>query len=153
MGEKVSSVASPSSYMLYMEHPKLHEESTRLQKEILPLLDGRNDVVGVAFAVNGRFEGSHVYLNPSLMKQLWPKLSRGCVIEALSRKNGKQGRRMSYKKVHDLIEKVKSHPVLETRKLSDRVQVVTRGSKEDFTFSTLDTSLKDASVHECVLVE
>ncbi len=49
---------------------------------------GRDDVVGMAFAINGRINSADVYASPGLFRKMWPKLLRTCALEAIIKRSG-----------------------------------------------------------------
>lgn len=75
---------SSSSLQLTLENKDLEKQVQEYQAALEKVLDGKNDVVGFAFAINGEINNADVYNDPDLFKTLWPKLLKSAIVEALS---------------------------------------------------------------------
>ena len=53
-------------------------------RELSGSIDGKNDVIGYAFAINGKVNSADVYASHALFKKLWPKLLKATAIEAVA---------------------------------------------------------------------
>ena len=53
-------------------------------KKLSGIIDGKSDVIGYAFAVNGKISSSDVYGSNALFRQLWPKLLKASAVEAIA---------------------------------------------------------------------
>ncbi len=81
----VTAAASPTSLELTLENKKLKE----LREEYIKALEGKatgDDIVGFAFAVNGRINSADVYPSSSLFRKMWRKLLTASVTEAVAAK-------------------------------------------------------------------
>lgn len=76
--------ASPSSMQLTMEAPAVKARIEPYLEKLSKLPDAATDVIGCAFAVNGRLTSADLYASPSLFRALWPKLLRAGAVEALA---------------------------------------------------------------------
>ena len=56
---------------------------------IAKILEGKKDIVGMAFAINGEINSAEIYADTGLFAKLWPKLLRSCSLEALGMSRGK----------------------------------------------------------------
>jgi hypothetical protein len=83
-GASVASTESPSSFQLMMESDKLRETTEQYIKELQPSIDGKDDVIGYAFAVNGKLSSADVFGSHALFAKLWPKLIKSAAVEALA---------------------------------------------------------------------
>jgi hypothetical protein len=85
-GETVDtrSAVSSSSLQLTLENKKLD----KMKKEYLDgferSLNGKTDVIGFAYAINGELNSAEVYNNKNLFRALWPKLLDSAVTEAVA---------------------------------------------------------------------
>jgi hypothetical protein len=82
-GTPVNAPESPSSLQLALENKKVKEKLEAYAKALAQAIDGQ-DVIGVAFAVNGQLTGAEVYASSALCKRLWPKLLNAAATEALA---------------------------------------------------------------------
>jgi hypothetical protein len=80
----VRSAESPSSFQLTLEAPAVKKATEAYLKALAGIAHGKGDVIGYAFALNGKVNSADVYANTALFGKLWPKLLEACAIEALA---------------------------------------------------------------------
>lgn len=80
----VKAAASPSSYQLTLEAPKVKEMAEAFKKELSGLADKFPDALGYVMAVNGKVTGADVYATHDLFRKLWPKLLESAAVEAMA---------------------------------------------------------------------
>jgi hypothetical protein len=83
-GGAVANPTSPSSFQLTLESSKLRETTEQYLKDMQPAIDGKDDVIGYAFAVNGKISSADVFGSHALFVKLWPKLIKSASVEALA---------------------------------------------------------------------
>jgi hypothetical protein len=83
-GADVRAKASPSSLQLTLENKKVNEALDQYTQKLTPILEGHKDVIGYAFAINGKVNSAEVYGSAALFQELWPKLLRANATEALA---------------------------------------------------------------------
>ncbi|MGH9929289.1 MAG: ARPP-1 family domain-containing protein, partial [Pyrinomonadaceae bacterium] len=76
VGGAVNSSVSVSSLQLSLENKQVREATEAYIKAFLKIVDGQSDVIGYAFAINGKMNSADVYASNALFKKLWPKLLR-----------------------------------------------------------------------------
>ena len=85
-GYAVAAEASPSSLQLALESDKLEEQV----ETYVTALEGKglagDDIVGFAFAIDGRLNSAEVYPSNGLFRKMWPKLLRASITEAIGTK-------------------------------------------------------------------
>jgi hypothetical protein len=74
------------SFVLTAEEPAVQKRTSEYTEALEKIVEGQEDVVGVAFAVNGEPSTIEIYSGPGLFRKLWPKLLKGAALEALSKK-------------------------------------------------------------------
>lgn len=74
------------SYVLAAEDPKVKEKTEEYVKVLAGAVDGKEDLVGMAFAVNGEANTVEIYATTGLFLKLWPKLLRSAAVEAFAKK-------------------------------------------------------------------
>jgi hypothetical protein len=75
---------SPTSLQLTLENKQINEATDAYLHELSKIVDGKPDVVGYAFAINGKVNSADMYASNDLFLHMWPKLLRASAIEALS---------------------------------------------------------------------
>jgi len=76
--------ASPSSLQLALENDKVQASTKKYVQDLEKVVNGQTDVVGYAFAINGKINSVDVYANNALFKKMWPKLINSSATEALT---------------------------------------------------------------------
>ena len=84
VNKNVMAKASPSSYQLTLEDKALLEKLSSYEKELAGIIKDKSDVIGIAFAVNGKVEGAEVFACHSLFVKQWPKILKSCAVDALA---------------------------------------------------------------------
>ena len=84
LGSSVCAEASPSSLELTMEHTKVKSATNEHLRNLSKVTDNRADVIGYAFAINGKINSADVYASNDLFKKLWPKLLKSSAAEAVA---------------------------------------------------------------------
>jgi hypothetical protein len=84
VGANVKADKSESSLQLTLEHKKLVAAVAAYEKALKDCIDGKEDVIGLAIAVNGTMNSADVYASHELFVKLWPKLLQASAIEAVT---------------------------------------------------------------------
>lgn len=81
---QVNAEASPTSFQLTLEAPALRAKVTEYEAALRAAGEGRSDIVGVVFVVNGQITGAEVYGSNALFRKAWPKLLNSASVEAVA---------------------------------------------------------------------
>jgi len=76
-------LASPTSLLLTQTSPPVEKAVSAYTKVLAGAVQGKTDVVGYVFAVNGAWKSADLYASPELFASMWPKLLKSSVVEAL----------------------------------------------------------------------
>jgi hypothetical protein len=146
-GASVKAGVSPSSFELTLESDAVQGHIEDYLKALEPAISGHADVIGYAFAINGKINSADVYANHDLFAKLWPKLLRSSAVEALAELNkGQKFQPATADAVNACIEDAKSGKESE-KDVTPRVQVVTKETEKNVVFQTRDRTA-GALVHE-----
>jgi hypothetical protein len=88
-GANVQAAASPTSFQLSLESPELLKKVAEYEAALKAAGEGRDDIVGVVFAVNGNVTGAEVYGANAIFRKAWPKLLNSAAVEAVAERTGK----------------------------------------------------------------
>ena len=80
----ISSMVSRSSLQLTLENDRLKDTLKDYIQKLSPIIEGKNDVIGFVFAINGVINSADVYASTRLFRKLWPKLLESSATEAIS---------------------------------------------------------------------
>lgn len=89
VGGTVASSSSRSSLQLSLENGRVAATADDYVKALGNLINGKNDVIGYAIAVNGELNSADVYVSNALFKKLWPKMLKAAAVEAVAEQNGR----------------------------------------------------------------
>ena len=80
--------ASASSLQLSLEDKKVVANIDEYIRKLGSIVDGKSDVIGYAFAVNGQINSADIYVSNGLFKKLWPKMLKASATEAVAAQRG-----------------------------------------------------------------
>jgi hypothetical protein len=80
----VTANSSASSLQLSLENKKLVKAREEFAKKFSDLTKVKTDVIGYAFAINGKINSADIYVSNHLFGKLWPKMLKAAVTEAIS---------------------------------------------------------------------
>lgn len=84
IGGNVKSKDSVSSLQLTLENENLVNKISEYKKELISLLQGKDNTIGYAFAINSKLNTMNIYANQTLLKKLWPQIIDAAATEAVS---------------------------------------------------------------------
>lgn len=146
VGGNVQAGPSKTSLQLSLEDRKVVANIDEYVKALLSAPNGKSDVIGYAFAINGKINSADVYVSNALFKKVWAKNLKATATEAVSEARGVR-----------LADPVKADAVKGFMDDSERARpkeratgssnrIVTREDKESFLVDAVDEKSK-AIVH------
>jgi hypothetical protein len=138
LGGPVRAAASRSSLQLTLENQKLQEAVKKYVTKLQPIIEGQNDVIGYAVAVNGVLDSADVYASHALFLKMWPTLLKGSAVEAVTEfKKGAPAVLVTKQMVLDFLADADqgkpSH-----RAVTKRVQIIQQETKKNIVFTCAD---------------
>lgn len=88
LSESVASKQSPSSLQLALENEKLKKAQESYIAALEPAGENGSNIIGYAFAINGKIDSADVYPSNMLFRKMWRKLLTANVTEAIATKDG-----------------------------------------------------------------
>lgn len=147
VAETVNVSASPTSLALSVETAKVKETTAAYINALRGLLRNKPDVIGYAFAINGRVNSADVYASHALFAKLWPKLLKATATEALAELDQEPAAEpVSTETIQEFLAD-SEQPKAKSKEVTQRVKVVTREDDQNIFFETQDRREKDAWVH------
>lgn len=142
------SAASESSLQLSLENKDLDAVRRQYLDKLNPLLNGKTDVIGFAYAINGEINTAEVYNNKNLFRALWPKLLDAAVTEAITEYSADhQFRPVQPEEVKALFETALSGSVTE-RLVWKTTRVKTYTTPTTILFETQDLEADEVWIHK-----
>ena len=146
-------VASPelaTSLQLAMENEKLRELRSAYVKGLQEAGEREDDIIGYAFAINGKLNSADLYASNGLFRKMWPKLLNAAATEAIGESNDKVEAPPSADAVAAFLDEARRGKAKE-QALSDGVRLKTRESSDAVYFATETAS--GGRVHENYLAK
>jgi hypothetical protein len=146
VGKSVRAAQSSTSLQLTLEDKGLLKMVDGYVKELAPCLDGKDDVIGYAFAINGAVNSADVYASHHLFRKLWPRLLKASAVEAVAElQKGKKFEPVSAERVRAFLADAETGKKSE-REVSRRIRQVQQETEKNILFETRDKDRKDAPV-------
>jgi len=149
----VASSLSSSSLQLSLENENLKQVVDDYVKKLSPIIEGKNDVIGYVFAINGQINSADVYSSSALFKKLWPKLIESSATEAVGEfEKGKTYGQPQADAVKAFLVDSESGKADE-KELTSRVTSVKRETEKNLFFETRDRNRSKTWVHRNYLAK
>lgn len=143
VGSSVADGDSASSLQLSLENKKVVANIDDYVRVLASAPHGKSDVIGYAFAINGKINSADIYVSNALFKKVWSKNLKATATEAVAESRGvrlaEPVKAESIKGFLEDSEKAKSKPTaapksgarLVTREDKENVMVEARDAKTD----------------------
>lgn len=145
--------ASPTSFVMTMDAPVVQRSIDGYIQELAGIVNHQNDVVGYAFAINGKVNSADIYASHDLFGKLWMKLLRASAFEAVTDfEAGKKFDGVEAKAVKTaLVDADSGKP--SARNLTERTELVTKETDRNVVFETRDRNERGSWVHKNYLTK
>ncbi len=142
------SPASESSLQLTLENKDLDTVKGKYVDQLRPLLDGKTDVIGFVYVINGEINTVEIYNNKNLFRALWPKLLDAAVTEAITEyTTARPSRQVQAGEVKAFFETALTGAVTERRPWKT-THVKTYTTPTTVMFETRDVEADDVWLHK-----
>jgi hypothetical protein len=147
VGAPVAAPVSKSSFQLTLENRQVQETAAAFVKALSHVAGGQRDVIGYAFAINGKINSADVYAANALFLKLWPSLLKASAVEAIAElRQGQKSDAVSPAEVRAFLDDAEAGAATE-RDVTKRVQMITRESKVNILLETRDRSATGTWLH------
>ena len=145
---EVREEASASSLELTMEHDNVKDATEKYMTALQTLPESKDDVIGYAFALNGKLNSADVYASRALFKKLWKKLLKANAVEAVARKGtDATAGPLSADMVKTWLVESEKEGDTTAQEVSPRIRMLRRESKANLLSETRDASMADEWLH------
>ncbi len=142
---------SATSLQLTLENKDLGDVKKQYLDKLARILDGKTDVIGFVYVINGEINSAEIYNNKSLFRALWPKLLDSAVTEAISEfKDGKPASTVQATDIKSFFTTALSGNTTE-RTVWKTTQVKTYTTPTTVLFETLDIDAGRVWVHKSLI--
>jgi hypothetical protein len=141
---------SRSSLQLTLEHEAVDSLSGQYIDAFSSEINRHDDIVGFAFAVNGKINSADIYRSRILFRRLWPKLIRSAAIEAVSELNADSS--ASELTVFDIKTWLAQadNAEMSSETVNESTRIFTRQNEFDVSFETFDAK-NGSMIHKNIL--
>ena len=147
VGAPVQAATSDSSFQLTLENRQVRETAAAYIKALSRVADGQGDVIGYAFAINGKINSADVYASGALFRKLWPSLLKASAVEAIAEsQRGQKFDAVSQSDVGAFLDDAEAGASTE-KDVTKRVRMITRESKVNILFETRDRTSAGPWLH------
>ena len=143
LGAPINGRSSSSSLQLSLENGKVAATADEYVRKLSGLIEGRSDVIGYAFAVNGKINSADVYVSNALFKKLWPRMLKAAAVEAVAEKDERSSATPAAKpeEIKAFMSDADRGPANE-RAASGSARIVTRDKKDSAVYEARDEKSK-----------
>jgi hypothetical protein len=143
----VTNSASPSSLQLTLENKLVKDTANDYVKNLSSIINGKRDVIGFVFAINGQINSADVYSSNALFVKLWPKMLESSAIEAIAElKADEKFQSVETNAVNGFLRE--SHTgKAETKKVTARTSLLKSETDKNLFFESRDSSRNGKWVH------
>jgi hypothetical protein len=149
----VRAAASPTSMAMTMQAPVVQKSIDGYLADLKKVVEGKPDVIGYAFAINGKANSADVYASHDLFLKLWPKLLRSSAIEAVAEYDAsKKFSPATVASIQSALADAESGKA-SARQLTDRTSVHVKETARNVVFETRDRAQSAAWIHRSYLTK
>ncbi len=149
----VRAAASPTSYAMTMEAPAVQRSIDGFLQDLAGIINGKNDVIGYAFAIDGKLNSADVYASHDLFAKLWMKLLRASSVEAVTGYQAdKKFQPLAVSTLKNALADAESGKP-STTNLTTRTELVVRETTQNVLFETRDRAQHETWVHRNYLTK
>jgi hypothetical protein len=147
VGESVQAEESESSLQLTLEADKVRGSVKEYMEKLSRIIEGKPDVIGFAFAVNGELNSADIYASGVLFRKLWPRLLKASAVEALSEfQKDRKIETPDTRAVRAFMLAADEGKASE-KDITKRTRMVTHETEENLLFETRDGAKKGVWIH------
>lgn len=142
IGDSVNAPQSASSLQLSLENKQVAANVDDYIKNLGSIVAGESDVIGYAFAVNGRINSADIYVSNALFKKVWTKMLKAAATEAVAESRGvRLASPVKSGEVKGFIDNAERAAKRE-QTLSAGAKLITREDKDNVMFEARDEKSK-----------
>jgi hypothetical protein len=143
----LASRVSPSSLQLTLENKLVKDTASDYVKNLSSIVNGKRDVIGFVFAINGQLNSADVYSSNALFAKLWPKMLEASAVEAIAELKADEKFQPVENDVVKAFLRESQNDKAETKRVTARTAVVKSETEKNLFFETRDRSQNGKWVH------
>jgi len=145
--------SSTTSLQLMVEENPVKEKVGGYRNGLASVIEGKLDVIGYVFAINGKVNSADVYTSSALFRKLWAKLLEASAVEAIAELDkSKTFEPASVEAAKASLADAESGKASE-KEVTKRVKLVTRETAKNLLFETCDAQRNGVWIHRNYLTK
>ena len=156
LGASVRAERSATSLQLTLEDKKVDQRVdsyVRQLSSVIDSTDGPGQMIGYAFAINGKVNSADLYASHTLFRKLWPKLLKASAVEAVAElEEGQRFAPVTGDDVKAYLNDAAQAKAVE-RQVTPRIRLVTQETERTILQDTCDQARNGAWIHRSWLVK
>jgi hypothetical protein len=145
---------SQTSMQMALENKQVTEATDTYTRDLGRVVEGKPDVVGYAFAINGSLNSADIYASHDMFVRMWPKLMRSSAVEALAeRQAAKKFTPPDTAAVRNVMAQAEDGKESKKKDVANRLEEVTKDSDKVVLFETRDRSGPGTWIHKSIVVK
>ena len=142
-----------SSLQLSLEDKSVQAAVEKYVRALSSAIDGHKDVIGFAYAIDGKLNTAELYATRELFRKLWPKLLKSSATEALAEhREGKVVPRVTAQDVRACFaDAEKAKGVRQV--VSERTEITLQETERNILLMTRDRRQKGGWIHKTYLTK
>ena len=133
---------STSSLALTLQAKEVQAATEKYITQLGPIVKNKADVLGYAFAINGKIYAADIYCSPILFQKTWPNLIRANAIEAFADKQkDKTFAPVTLAAVKSFLNEGDNGKTLASQEVSKGVRQVTNEADKVYRFESRDLTM------------
>ena len=150
MKEEVRSKQSPSSLQLTLENEKVKSSIAEYVNTLQPAFEGKNDVLGFAFFINGKISTVETFGSATLFKKLQKKLLEAAASEAFEQFDENLKFKLPTLEMFHIFMETAEQGVETSRRTSAHLMEYTKKTDSSILISTVHTDAGKAALHTSI---
>jgi len=143
----LTSRVSPSSLQLTLENKLVKDTANDYVKNLSSVINGKRDVIGFVFAINGQINSADVYSSNALFAKLWPKMLEASAIEAIAELKAEEKFQPAEADAVKTFLRESQSGKAETKRVTARTSMVKHETEKNLFFESRDHAKKGKWVH------
>ncbi len=143
----LASRVSPSSLQLTLENKLVKESANDYVKNLSSIINGKRDVIGFVFAINGQINSADVYSSNALFAKLWPKMLEASAIEAIAELKAEEKFEPAPASAVKAFLRESQNGKAEAKRVTARTSVVKHETEKNLFFESRDHAQNGKWVH------
>ncbi len=149
----LASRVSPSSLQLTLENKLVKDTTNDYVKSLSSIINGKQDVIGFVFAINGQLNSADVYSSNKLFAKLWPKMLEASAVEALAELKAEESNQQVEMGAVKAFLRESHDGKPETKRVTARTDVIKCETEKNLLFETRDRKRSGDWVHRNYLAK